>query len=452
MTNTQEGNKVPKVKKNFLFRWGTQNLSQAVSYILLGYLTLYATDVMGLNVGHVSIALMLSKLFDGVSDIIVGFLIDRCHSRFGKARPWEIGIIGYWLAIAFLFSMPQMSRFAGIIYLFLLYTLIYSVFATFTGCAEIPYLANVLDDSRQSISVNAFSGVITAIGSLVSSIILPQFISAAGTDPAKWSRVAWTLAIPMAILGSVRFLTIKEKADRAESVAKEKKESLMEILKVLIKNKYILILSLMLFISCIGSNLGNASGTYYAKYILGDVGYGSILALTMLPMIVMMMFAPMLVRKFGMKKVVNGCVVLGIVGGLFRLVNVSSLGITFLGSVFQVMGFPAFSIFVNSMVIDCMDYGEYKNGVRLEGSLASVQSLFNKIGTAIGTGIGGVLLALAGYDGNLDVQSSSATTMIIGLCTWIPIILYVAFAVIYHFYDLDKQMPEVRKGLGREQE
>lgn len=451
-TKNEKQNDVPKVKKSFLFKWSSLHFSQSGAWILLGYLTLYATDVLGLDVGTVAIAFMLSKIFDGVTDIIVGVIVDKTDSKMGKARPYSLAMIGFWICIGLIFSTPQMGRFASVLYLFVMYTLIYSIFGTFVLCSETTYLSNVLDDHRQSITVNAFGGVVTAIGSLAFSIVLPQFIATSGEDPAKWRVMVWCITIPMAIIGSVRFFTVKEKREKTrQAVQKTKGLSVKETIGILVKNKYIMILSGLLFVSYIGSNVYTQNGMYYAKYILGDVGLNSILSVAMLPMIAAMVVVPALVKKFGMRRVIGGCIVCGIFGGVIRLLNPSSVGVSFLSSIFFNLGFPSFTIFVNTMVIDCMDYGEYKNGVRLEGTLAAVQSVANKVGTAVGIGIGGVLLRIAGYDGTLNVQSASANSMIIGLSTWIPALLCIVFAVIYHFYDLDRQLPEIRRELGNKQ-
>lgn len=452
-TTNEKQNVVPKVKKSFLFKWSSLHFSQSGAWILLGYLTLYATDVLGLDVGTVAVAFMLSKIFDGVTDLIVGVIVDKTDSKMGKARPYSLAMIGFWISIGLIFSTPKMSQFASVLYLFVMYTLIYSIFGTFVLCTETTYLSNVLDDHRQSITVNAFGGVVTAIGSLAFSIVLPQFIATSGEDPAKWRIMVWCIAVPMAVIGSVRFFTVKEKSRKAQqTVQKTKGLSLKETVGILVNNKYIMILSGLLFVSYIGSNVYTQNGMYYAKYILGDVGLNSILSIAMLPMIAAMVIVPALVKKFGMKRVICGCIVCGIFGGLIRLLDPANVGAAFLSSVFFNLGFPSFTIFVNTMVIDCMDYGEYKNGVRLEGTLAAVQSVANKVGTAIGIGIGGVLLRIAGYNGKLDMQPISANSMIIGLSTWIPAFLCIVFAIIYHFYDLDKQLPEIRRELSKKQD
>lgn len=449
--------KPPKLKKGFTIKWSSMYVSQSASYVILSYLTLYATDVMGLNAGAVGIAIMLSKLLDGVSDILVGILIDRTNGRFGKARPYSLGIVGYWICIGLMFSAPSMSQFAGIIYLFVMYTLIYSVFCTFFACAEAPYMANVLDDSRQSMTLISVGGIVTAIASIAFGILLPQMIASAGTDPAGWSRMAWILAIPMALVGTIRFFTIKEKKEalardqnriEANSTNGQKeKVRVKDLVGSVMRNKYILITAVLALLAYFGSGLSQAVGTYYTKYIFGDIGINSTMSMATIPLIFAMVAVPALSRKFSFRKVTTVMMLLSIVGGLIRLFDVKSVPLAFLGLSLGNLGFPAFYCFVNAMVLDCMEYGRWKTGQNVQGTVAALPSLMNKLGNAFASGASGGLLAIAGYNGLMAVQSESASSMIIAMATFIPAALGVVFIIILQFYNLENKMPEIRKDL-----
>lgn len=450
-TQTQvEERPVPKLKKSFLLKWSTTGIGMSASYIIMGYLTLYATTIMGLGPGAVGIAIMLSKFCDGVSDIIAGVIIDKTNTKMGKGRPYNLALIGYWLCIALLFSAPQMSQFAGIIYLFVLYTLTYSVFATLLYCSEPVYMANALDDTRQSISILSFGGVLSSVISLAFGIVVPLLISALGNDAAGWAKLSWMMAIPLTLVGLIRFFTIKEKRNTA--VVEQQKITIREMVNMLANNKYILILSILVFISYLGSNLSGAVGSYYSVYIFGDISVSSIMTLALLPLVLFMGLVPALSRKFTLRKCIIATMIMGIAGCLLRLLDVHSILLGFIGSCLSGIAFPAFYGFAGTMTLDCMDYGEWKNETRVEGTLSSVQSLMNKIGTALGAGLAGILLDLAAFDGKAAVQPDSALYMIIALSTVIPVIFYVLFLVVYKFYDLDKKMPQIRKELKEKKE
>lgn len=441
---------VPKLKKSFLMKWSTTGIGMSASYILMGYLTLYATNVMGLSAGAVGIAIMLSKFCDGVSDVIAGIIIDKTNTKMGKGRPYNLALIGYWLCIGLLFSAPQMGQFAGIIYLFVMYTLIYSVFATLLYCSEPVYMANALDDTRQSISILSFGGVLSTVISLAFGVLVPILISTVGNDAAGWRKISWLMAVPLTLVGLIRFFTIKEKRNAA--VVEQQKVSVKEMLKVLAENKYILILAILVFISYLGSNLSGAVGSYYSLYIFGDISVSSIMTLALLPLVIFMGILPVLSRKFTLRKCIIATMVLGIIGCLIRLIDVHSVLLGFIGSCCSGIAFPAFYGFASTMTLDCMDYGEWKSGTRVEGTLSSVQSLMNKIGTALGAGIAGIMLSAVAFDGMAEVQPDSALSMIIALSTVIPALFYVIFLIVYKFYDLDKKMPQIRKDLKERKE
>lgn len=446
LANTNYASEVPKLKKSFIVKYNLTGLSLAASYALISYTTIYASDVMGLNLATVSLVLLLSKIFDGVTDIIAGWLIDRTHTRWGKARPYTLAIVGYWVCIALIFSAPKMSQTAGVIYLFVMYTIAVSGFNTLVSCADAPLMANTLEDPRQSVSLLGFGGVMNAVVGLVFGIAIPQFVAKAGNNPALWSRLAWFMAIPLALIGASRFFLIREIRD---NTAGRQDTSIKSILKNLVKNKYLLLIGAMVLISYMGAQMMTAAGTFYYKYIFGDIGVGSIMALSLIPLIIFTGLMPTLVRKFTMKKVFMVVTLIGMVGCMIRLLNVHSVALGFVGLCMSSIAFQSFYGFCNSMILECMDYGEWKTGIRIEGSMASVSSFMNKIGTAVGAALPGFLIGLTGYNGALDVQSSATNTMIITVSTVIPCLFYVLFFILFRFYDLESKLPQIRQELAQ---
>lgn len=441
--------RAPKLPFKFIAGWSSTTASMTAVWIIVGYLTMYASDVMGLNIGAVGIAMMLSKIFDGFSDLVAGVLIDKTHTRWGKARPYTLAVVGVWICVGLMFSAPQMSQFAGIIYLFVMYTLMNAVFVTLYQCAEAPYLSNALDDPRQSLTLLSVGGVLSTVVGTIFGIIIPLVIAQVGNDPVGWSKLAWGMALPLAFVSTIRFWAIKEKnvSQTANSAEKMQKMPMKDLIKILIQNKYILLLASLVFLAYFGSGMQNAVTSFYAKWIFGDVGLASVMTLTMLPLIVVMAIVPALARKFTLKRCINVSMILALLGSLLRLLSVHNVALAFVGQCFQGIAFPAFYGFASTMVLDCMDYGEWKTGVRVEGTMASMQSVMNKIGQAVGAGLPGILMAAAGYNGVLEQQSQSALFMIIALATIIPAIFYVVFLVIFKFYDLEAKLPGIRKEL-----
>lgn len=448
-SNAEQKRQVNKIPMRVKLGWSASGFSLAVSFALVGYISFYATNVMGLNIGIIGVLLLISKVFDGFTDLVMGAVIDKTHTRFGKARPWAIAVVPYWIVCALMFSAPQMGDTAGYIYFFALYTLLNSVFGTMYYCADAPHMANALEDGSQSISLLAFSSVIATIGGLVGGVILPQLIAAAGTDRAAWSRLAWMVAIPMMVIGSLRFFLVREIRNVNEGTTTP---SLKDLLEAIRQNEYIFIVAILVFISYLATGLSGQVGTYYNLYILGDIGAGSLMSLALFTIVIVMVLSPMLTRKFTLKRTVDALMIIGIVGALIRLISPSNLLLTFISTCMTSISFQVYYGVASSQVIDCMDYGEWKSGRRVEGLMGSVSSVMNKVGNGVGVSVASAMLAMAGYDGTSDVISGTARGMIIALTTVVPAILGVIFLLIARKYDLEDKIGQIREELAARQQ
>lgn len=439
-----------KLSKKMLFAWPTRTISYAVGAVMLGYATLYATDYMGISAATVGIIFMISKVFDGFTDIIAGYLIDRTNTKLGKGRPYELALIGYWVSAVLLFSAPNLGIAASYVWLFVMYSLVNSVFLTLLNCAEPVYLANSLEDTDQSVSILAIGGFISMIFTMAGSIIFPQLVNNICTTRQGWTVFSLIIAIPFTLLGLVRFFVVKERKDISSSNAEPIK--VRDMLHLLSQNKYILIFSLIILLSNIGSNLINSVTNYYFIYIMGDLGLASIASLSMLAIIVVILLTPILSKKFGFVNVMRVTTLIGMVGYFVRIFAPTSLVLIVVSGIFAMMGFYTMFSFAGTFVIDCMDYGEWKTGVRSEGTVACAQSVTAKIGTAVGVGMIGILMGITGYDGSLDVQPDSANTMIILLYSIIPAAFCLIQYILLRIYDLDKLLPQIKSDLAAKRE
>lgn len=442
--NGQTGESV-KVPAKTMLSWPTMTISTSVAAALLGYATYYATDIMGISAITAGLIFMLSKIFDGFTDLVAGYFIDRAHFKMGKGRPWQLAIIGYWVSVVLLFAAPKMGMTASCVYLFVTYSMINSVFMTLLGCSEPVYLANALEDSRQSVSILAFTGFISLFFTMAASMLLPQLVKTMGAARSGWIQMSLILAVPFTLLALVRVLVIKEKKNSAQGAAQ--KISIKEMLRLLAGNKYILIFALIILISNVGSASYATAQTYYYTWIIGDIGIGSVMSLSMLPIIIVIVIMPVLSRKFGFLKVIRVTTLIGMAGYLIRLVSYKNIGLLFASNVISMLGFYTMFAFAATFVIDCIDYGEWKSGTRSEGTISCAQSITAKIGTAFGAGLIGVLMGLSGYDGNAVSQTGSANMMIISLYSVVPALLCLVQYILLKVYDIDKYLPQIRADL-----
>lgn len=407
-----EENKTKKIPKRIFFGWPTRTLAVSMTGVLIGYVTFFATDFMGIPAATAGMIFMISKIFDGFTDIVAGYLIDRTKTKWGKGRPYELAVVGYMIALALIFLAPEMGRTASCIYLFIMYSLVNSVFMTLLNCCDSVYLANALEDQSQSVSIYAFTGFISLVFTMVTSMIMPRLVATMGTTRSGWGKIALIVAVPCTLIGIIRFLVVKERNDITQTAGTVTLKDMFSLLK---QNKYILIFAIIILISNIGSNMVNSVATYYYLYIMHDIGLASIIALGLIMVMLTILITPVLSKKFGFMKVMRVTTLLGLIGYLIRLFDTSNIGLLFVSNAVSLLGFNTMYSFAGTFVINCMDYGEWKTGVRSEGTIACAQSVTAKIGAAVGAGVIGVLMGMTGYVGGAETQTASANVMIIML-------------------------------------
>ncbi|MDO4622140.1 MAG: glycoside-pentoside-hexuronide (GPH):cation symporter [Eubacteriales bacterium] len=439
--------KSKKIPKSLLFLWPSRAISYGVASILLGYVSYYATDFMGISMFAAGIIFMLSKIFDGFTDIVAGYIIDKTNSKLGKGRPYELALIGYWLFIVILFSAPEMGVKTSYVYLFVTYTMINSVFLTFLNCNEPVYLSNAIDDSSQSVTILSITGFVSMIATMAASMILPQYVQTIGATKEGWRIMAIAMAIPFTLLGLLRFATVKEK--KRNAVAVTEKITLKQMVKTLLSNKYILLFSIIILISNLGSNLVGTVTTYYFRYIIGDLSKASIMGLSMLAIIIVIVLTPVLSQKFGFVNVIRTTTLIGMIGYFAKILFPTNVMFLFIANIFSMLGFYTMFSFAGTFVIDCIDYGEWKEGIRSEGIISCSQSVTAKIGTAIGAGVVGVVVGMAGYDGAAAVQNIATKNTIIAMYSIVPGIFCLIQFILLRVYDLDKKLPEIREDLAK---
>ncbi len=143
--------------KFYVPAWVTRGVGLAVNSVLLMQITFYATENVGLSAGTVGMLILVSKLFDGITDLLAGFIIDKTHTRWGKARPYELFLIPTWILTVLLYSTPNsMSMTGKAVYIFILYLLINAVCVTFLSSSEAVFLArSTSDDNRRAHALTA---------------------------------------------------------------------------------------------------------------------------------------------------------------------------------------------------------------------------------------------------------------------------------------------------------
>ncbi len=430
--------------------YGCGDLASNLVMVLTGtYISFFYTDALGLNVGIVGTLILISRFFDGFTDIIMGFIMDKTKSKHGKARAWML-----WLAIPFgvctalLTMVPNLGNVGKYIYVFISY----NVVTTFLYTAiNIPYGAlNSLmtRDQTQRESINVFRMTMAQIGGLIINACTLPFINAVGgsTNQSSWMIVSSVYGFIAAALFLLCFAKTKERVNVVSD--EDRKIGFIKTLKLMMKNDAWLLICAIWVVNILGMAIGMGVGVYYAKYILHNEAYFGFLAVIQqgISIVFMAMMMP-LVKRFGKRNVALVGTIISLISQLLMIVNPASFSWLVVCNIVKGIGAAPLMATLFAMMADSIEYGHWKTGVRIEGTLYSATTFGAKVGGGVGMVVATTVLGMAGYNGALAVQSESALTAISNLYIYAPIIFLVILPILYCFYKLDKQYPQVIKEL-----
>lgn len=159
-----------------MFLWCGNGASLAVHAVLIGYVTIYCTNALGMSEAVVGTLLMVNKIFDGITDLFAGFIVDRTNTKIGRGRPYDLCIIGLWITTWLLFSVPaSMTETMKCAWIFICYTLCQSVFKTFLSAAGTPYMVRAFNNDQKYVKLSSWGGLLTTCVVIVFNVIFPMF-------------------------------------------------------------------------------------------------------------------------------------------------------------------------------------------------------------------------------------------------------------------------------------
>ena len=428
---------------------GGINMSMAV----LGLLLTYYTMVLGINAGTAAMIIGISKLLDGVSDLVMGHIVDHTNTRFGKARPWLLRMaIPTAVATVATFAVPTAwDTTAKIIYMFITYNLSNTI--CYTALA-VPFnaLNGYMTTNQKSRGVNG--GFIMIINALTNTVvnatylgILRAFGGGEVYSPRGWTLTMLLFAVVSAAMTLIGFFGTRERASSSDADTEQEKSkpkvSVGRSVKALLTNRYWIICIVVMLVVFILSALLASSNIYFAQFVLNDVNQQPIMTIALsLSLIPAAIISIALMGKFGKRNMMLVGLIFFALSSLLPLLGLNALMST-ISMALKGVGLGLASAPTYSIVLDALTYGEWKNGFSNMGLGNAANSFSGKLGTSLGTIILGGLLEVSGFVSGASVQPESAVTMIGNIFIWVPFIFAVICIVVLLFYNLDKFYPQV---------
>lgn len=440
-----------KLSERLAYRFGDFGCN-IIYTAMSAFLLFYYTDYAGVSAFAVGTIMMVSRLFDGVSDIIMGVIVDRTKSKYGKARPWILRMcIPFAISGVLLFSVPtSWAETPKLIYVFITYNLVSTVVYT---AINVPYSAlNALmtQNPYERSVLSIFRNLLATAGTLTINIFTLPLVEFFGNNALAWTKTFFIFGI----VAIIAFLyTFWGTSECVKSVAQLQSTENNDVpvlvgIKALFKNKYWIMMAGMLALFFLMYAINGGSTVYYAKDILGDKNLvGTINGIFNIVQICGMFFIAMMIKKFGKRNIFALGLVLDIIGMLILNYSNGAMSLIIISSVIRGLGNACGGATMWAMVSDTIDYGEWKTGYRTEGLVNSACSFGWKIGNGIGSALLGLILEAGGYVGTAITQTETALFSIEICFIWIPIAIYVIGLVIMSFYHLDKEFPAIIRDL-----
>lgn len=426
--------------------YGSGDFGSNFAYTFItSFIMVYMTDTVGLNPLIIGNIILASKLLDGVSDVIFGTIIDRTHSKMGKARPWM-----FWstfpLAICeiLLFTTPQMSETLQYVYFFVIYVLMNAVFYTAQNIAYSSLTALATRNGHERVQMGSMRFIFAAAAALIISTTTMNLVQTLGGGINGWRNVAIIYAVIMMVFSLLAVLMVKElpaeeKESKNESQAPHR--NLIQNAKYLISNHYYLLVLGYYILYYISRSLTSGTAVYFCRDILGNASLQGLLTLaTMFPAMLGLTVTPALTKKFSIHKVTTvglwagfGVTVLLVAAGYSK-----NVPLMFLFFVLQSLCICPMTGCLNAIIADVARYTYLKQGVHIEGTMYSCSSMGQKLGGGIGSALLGWLLAAGKYDGALEVQTTETLGVISFAYLVAPAIIIAVLAILVTFMNVRK--------------
>lgn len=402
------------------------------------FLLIYYTDVAGIAAGTAGTIFLVVRIWGGLTDLFAGARVDRTSTRWGRFRPYILfGAIPLMATNIALFTIPSgLSDSGKVIFAYASYAL----FSLAYSFVNIPYgsLAAAMTqrpDERAKIStIRIIAASVTIL--LLAIVVSPQI---EGSDDLQRSLTITVIVI--AVVGVALYLWCF--LSTRETVARStQKVSLKGTLSMMRQNRPLILLCSASLLFLTGMFSLQAVGVYYARDVLGDAGYYIVLTTVQtVGMILAALAVPNAVEALGKRRAYLASGVIAVVGGIGVAMapgSVPAIGIT----AFGVLGFGmgAINTLVFALQADTVDYGEWKSGVRAEGSNYAVLSFTRKTGQGVGGAAAAYTIGLGGYVSGAESQPDGAETAIRVAAGALPAGFILASAAVMLAYPLSERV------------
>ena len=427
--------------------------------VLATYLNVYYTDVLKLTTvwggAFLVVFPLVSKIIDAITNVIMGYIIDRTKTKQGKARPWLL-LSAPLVALTgiLLFTVPNAGETVQVIWVMLSYNLFYSFAYTIYNMSHNLMCPLSTRNTIQRGGLSVFNQISTIMMSgIIVALVFPMAVMPMlGVDQTKWILVMSVLSILSLPLTLLEYYFTKERVTEEQSGTEEKKLPFLTQLKIVLTDKYMILMFVYFFIYTLGTSLKNIGLVYYCNYVLGTYNDGvtqtMISVIGGIPMGIGIFAVWPLAKKFGKRNVTLAGFILYAIGSAICWAVPTNMAVVLIGQFIKnIGGLPCAYVFM-ALFADGLDHLEWKSGVRSDGVAMSIYNILAVATVGVATSLFNALISKAGYiapklvDGVTVAaeQSQAVKNMITFSFVGLETITGVILAVLLIFLTVEKML------------
>lgn len=409
------------------------------------FVLIYLTDTVGLNAGIIGTLILVSKCFDGISDVIFGKMIDKTNHKLGKARPW---ILFSTLPIAIfevlMFTVPSgLSQGMQYVYFFIIYTASNAIFYTANNISYATLMALITKNKNERVQITSYRYIFAMIANIIISAVSMGMVNAFGGGVSGWRTTSLIFAVLQIFSNIILVLSAKEIPENTKNEGDEQKtetikendklsDSFGNTLKAVMTNKYYILMLTNTILGYISQGIMGALGIYYCTYVLGNSALLGVLSMAQLAMAIGLLGTPAVVRKMGIYRAVT--VFFAISAGFSVLAAVAGFRSSFLLLVVAIalkyLTFAPSSGCSNPLIAEIATNVYLKKNIHAEGVIFSCSSVGIKVGGGLASAISGWALVAVRYNASLDQQTQFTLNGITAVYLLVPAIISIISAII----------------------
>lgn len=387
------------------------------------YLNVYYTDVLNLTGVWGGAFLMIfpivSKVIDAITNVIMGYIIDRTKTKQGKARPW-IMLSAPLMAVTgvLLFVVPGGNQKLQIAWVILSYNLFYSFALTIYNMSHGLMVPLSTRNSIQRGELSVFNQIASIMMSgIVVALVFPMAIMPLlGVNKSLWIIVMSVLSVIALPLTLMEYYFTKERVTEEQADSNAPKLPFSKQLKIVFSDKYLLIIFGYFLIYTAGLCLKNIGLVYYCNYVLGTYNDGITQMLVSviggIPMGIGIFLVWPLAKKFGKRNVTMWGFVLYAIGSAICWTAPANIYVVLVGQFIKnIGGLPCAYVFM-ALFADSLDHLEWRSGVRCDGLAMSINSIITVALTGVSTGLFNGLLGTTGYVAPYSADTSNISAVL----------------------------------------